>query len=139
MNVHISPIAITGRSPAARTPDEVLAEGLPADEAVLIPLYEAYRAADKAMQGIFNMPRCGNRAGDMIEEEQERARGYRNAIALKLSQLTSIKEFWTELYLETMLSHCFECGGGASEAAEVIAKFSTLSGQRKAPPPHLAQ
>ncbi len=105
--------------------EKALAE-LPADEAVLIPLYEGYRAIDEALTGVRNKPRCQTPASGLIEDEQERARNYTNAIIVKLSQLTSIKSFWTELYLDTMLSHNFYTGGGATEALEVIAAFNAL-------------
>jgi len=58
--------------------------------------------------------------------EQERARSRAEAIAVKLSQLTSIGSFWTETTQETMVSHCFYSGGDAADALQVLAKAHAL-------------
>ena len=122
MNVHISPPAVA----SVRPQPAIDAADLPLDEAVLIPLYQAYRAIDEVLQGVFNKPRTKGLAADLIEDEQERARCSTDVIAAKLSQLTSIKSFWTELYLETMLSNCFYTGGNADDALEVLAQAKRL-------------
>jgi hypothetical protein len=54
---------------------------------------------DQALQSIYNRPRSAD-AHDPIDDEQERARDRAIAIAAKLSQLTSIRSFWTEIYQE---------------------------------------
>jgi hypothetical protein len=97
---------------------------LPTDESVLIPLYEAYRAASAAMLGILNRPRVTRAAVEVIESEIERMDDRASAVAAKLSQLTSIADFWRESYLEVMLSHVFFSGAG--NASEVLAKASAL-------------
>jgi hypothetical protein len=98
---------------------------LPPDEEVLIPLYEAYRAMDQALQFIYNRPRSAG-AHDLITSEQDRAHDRAEAIAVKLSQLTSIGSFWTEIYQETMVSHCYYTGGDGADALQVLAKASAL-------------
>jgi hypothetical protein len=92
----------------------------------LIPLYEACRAMDQALQYVYNMPRSAGAHGP-ISDEQERARDRAEAIAVKLSQLTSIRSFWTEIYQETMVSHCFYTGGNGADALQVLAKANALS------------
>jgi hypothetical protein len=71
------------------------------------------------------MPRSAGAAA-LIDAKQERARNHADAIAAKLSQLPSIKSFWTELYLETMLSHHFYTGGDGDDALAVLAKAKSL-------------
>jgi hypothetical protein len=94
---------------------------LPAGEEVLILLYEAYRAMDQALQAIYNRPRSVGAHGP-IDDEQERARDRAIAIAAKLSQLTSIRSFWTGIYQEIMVSHCYYTGGDGDDAVRALAK-----------------
>ena len=98
---------------------------LPADEEVLIPLYDAFRAMDRALQSVHNMPRSAGAHGPIFAE-QERARARAEAIAVKLSQLTAIGSFWPEIYSATMVSHCFYRGGDAADALQVLAKANAL-------------
>jgi hypothetical protein len=61
-----------------------------------------------------------------ISDEQERARDRAEAITVKLPQLTSITSFWTEIYQETMVSHCFYTSGDGADALQILAKASAL-------------
>jgi hypothetical protein len=126
MNMHVSPSAedYVGRPGFDDFLQRQLAV-LPADAAVLIPLYEGYRAIDRALSAVFNMPRAKG-ARDLLEDESERASDYACAIAVKLGQLTSVPSYWTEMYLETMLSHSFYTGGNAKDAQSVITKAKAL-------------
>ena len=99
---------------------------LPSDEKILIPLYEAYRAAGDALMGIMNMPRISKEPAGIIEDEIERMNNLACAVAVKLEHLASIDSSWREMYLEQMLSHVFFIGGGAAGALEVVAKASVL-------------
>lgn len=100
-------------------------EELPPDKEVLIPLYEAYHAMDRALQSIYNKPRSAGAHGP-ISDEQGRARDRAQTIAVKLSQLTSIRSFWTEIYQETMVSHCYYTGFDGADALQVLAKANVL-------------
>jgi hypothetical protein len=57
-----------------------------------------------------------------ISDELKRACDRAEAIAVKLSQLTSIRSFWTEIYQEPMVSHCFYTGGDGADALQILAK-----------------
>lgn len=103
-----------------------LLDQLPDDEAVLIPLYEAYRAISEALTGEINKPRVNQTAAEMIETESERADDYACAIAEKLSRLTEVKRFWLPLYIETMLSHVFFIGDDENLALSVLAAAMAL-------------
>lgn len=96
---------------------------LPADAAVLIPLYEAYRAAHDVMLGVLNMPRTNGRGADILEDEIDLMSSRACAVAVKLSGLSSVDGFWQDLYLETMMSHVFFIGGDPLEA---LAKASAV-------------
>jgi hypothetical protein len=41
-------------------------------------------------------------------------------------KLTSIRSFWTEIYQETMVSHCFCTSGDGADALQILAKASAL-------------
>jgi hypothetical protein len=99
---------------------------LPSDESVLIPLYEAYRASGEALMAVLNKPRTNGAAAEVLEDDIERANSYACAIAVKLSHLSSVTEFWRETYLEVMLSHVFFTGGDASDVLGVLAKATAL-------------
>lgn len=90
---------------------------LPADETILIPLYEAFRASSEALVGILNQPRFRNtEAEDRLDEEIERADDRACAIAEKLSQLSHIiSEEWRSAYVETIVSHALFCGANIDE------------------------
>jgi hypothetical protein len=89
----------------------------------LIPLYEAYRAMDRGLHAVFNWPRSVG-AHVPLSDEQDRIQRA-EAIADKLSQLTSIKSFWTEICQEIMVSHCYWTGGDV-DALRVLARASVL-------------
>jgi hypothetical protein len=130
MNLHVSPSTIATAEPNGRPDfnaflDKTLPQ-LPADAAVLIPLYEAYRAAGAAMMSVFNKPRAGDDASEFIWGDIEKMNDSACAVAVKLSQLTSVSDHWRDSYLETMLSHNFFVGDDSSAALEVIAKFNAL-------------
>src|SRR5271165_5477962 len=91
-------------------------EGLPLDEAVLIPLYEAYRAANDTLCAVNKQPHVQGLAADIIASESERVADFACAVAVKLSQLSSIKDSWRERFIETAMSHVFFVGGNAREA-----------------------
>ena len=91
-------------------------DGLPIDEAVLIPLYEAYRAANDTLLAVSKQPHVQGIAADIIAGESERLADFACAVAAKLSQLTSIEARWRERFIETALSHAFFIGGDAMEA-----------------------
>ena len=102
-------------------------DGLPSDEAVLIPLYDAYRAASEALLGILNQPRVEIwGAADLIDAEIERADGCACAVATKLSRLKSIKGSQRQNFIETMLSHRLHCGFDESEVLEILAAALAL-------------
>jgi hypothetical protein len=129
MNMHLlTSTAVAPAEPAGHPDFNVFLEKylatLPSDETVLIPLYEGYRASSEALLAVLNKPKTQGLAAALIQDEIQRADDHACAIAVKLSQLTSV--YWSELYLETMLSHNFYVGGGSREALEVIAKFSAL-------------
>ena len=131
MNMHVSSSAVVATiEPAGPSDFNAFLEKdltmLPADAAALIPLYEAYRASEVALRAVLNEPRTQRLAADLIEDEIMRADDHACAIAVKLSQLTSVPEFWSGPYLETMLSHNFFVGDDSSEALEIIAKFNAL-------------
>jgi hypothetical protein len=52
------------------------------------------------------------------------ARERAEAIAVKLSQLTSIRSFWSEIYQEAMVSHCHNTDG--DDALRILSKASAL-------------
>jgi hypothetical protein len=91
-------------------------DGLPVDESVLIPLYEAYRAANDTLLAVNKQPHVQGLAAEIIASESERATDFACAVALKLRQLSSIKDRWRERFIETMLSHAFFVGSNATEA-----------------------
>ncbi len=131
MNIHVSPSAAAATiEPAGPSDfnaflDKTLPQ-LPADAAALIPLYQGYRASAEAWRAVLNKPRTQGLPSDLIGDEFERANDHACAIAVKLSQLTSVPEPWSGPYLETMLSHNFFVGDGSSEALEITAKFNAL-------------
>jgi hypothetical protein len=100
--------------------------GLPADEAVLIPLYEAYRAANDTLISVHKQPHVQGVAADIIASESERVADFACAVAAKLSQLSSIKDCWRERFIETVVSHVFFVGGNASDALRVQTAASAL-------------
>src|SRR5436190_2172999 len=84
---------------------------LPADEAVLIPLYDAYRLAAEVLMGIFNQPRAQTEALEAIlEGEIERMNDHACAVAVKLSHLRSVSSCCRDSYVQTMVSHAFFTG-----------------------------
>ena len=81
MNVPIKPSdAISAAQPIGRPSFDVFLKtqlaALPADEAVLLPLYAAYRGAAEALQAEFNKPRTTGLAADRLEDEIDRANDY---------------------------------------------------------------
>ena len=102
-------------------------DSLPADEAVLIPLYRAYRAASEALVGVHNQPCFANElALQMIDEEHERACDHACAVAEKLRGLTSLERSQRESYIEVMLSHLFFTGGDESDVLRTLAAAMAL-------------
>jgi len=101
-------------------------DGLPIDEAVLIPLYEAYRAANDTLLAVNKQPHVQGLAAEIIASESERAADFACAVALKLSQLSSIEGRWRERFIETMLSHAFFVGGNATVALSAQTAASDL-------------
>lgn len=99
---------------------------LPANERVLIPLYEAYRLSSKALLGVLNQPRTPDDAVRVLEDEMDRLNDLACAVAIKLSHLPSIDEYSRESYLETMVSHVFYSGGNAADALEAMVKAGAL-------------
>ena len=90
--------------------------GLPADEAVLIPLYEAYRSANDGLVSINKEPHVQGLAADIIASESARLTDFACVVGMKLCQLSSIKSRWREKLIETVVSHVFFVGGSASDA-----------------------
>ena len=99
---------------------------LPADEAVLIPLYEAYRAISESLTAVMNKPRCGDDAANLLQEEQDRVDAMLCSIASKLTGITSVKWFWREMYAKTLLSHAFFSGGNMNDVLQVAAEANAL-------------
>lgn len=136
MNVPIKPSdAISAAQPIGRPSFDVFLKtqlaALPADEAVLLPLYAAYRGAAEALQAEFNKPRTTGLAADRLEDEIDRANDYACAIAVKLSRLKSVTKRWRGLYLETMVSHSFFIGGDATTAETAIEMAAALPVREK--------
>jgi len=106
----------------AETPTDVrhrmtsFVDGLPADEAVLIPLYEAYRAANDTLVSMGNQPHVQGLAADIIASESERAADFAKVIAGRLSQLSTIMENWRERFVDAAVSHVFFVGGDGVDA-----------------------
>jgi hypothetical protein len=101
---------------------------LPADAAVLIPLYRSYRAlAEAALAQLWPLRERAPSVGDLIEEEFDRATNHACAIAVKLSELKSVPADWAQDYLETMVSHAVLAGEEPSELTETIAKAAALA------------
>ena len=131
MNMHVSPSAFATAEPIGHPGFNIFLEQylatLPSDASALIPLYEAYRASAEALHAVLDKPRTRGLATNLIEDEIERANDHACAIAVKLSQLTSVTELWSGPYLETMLSHNFFIGDDSSESlTAVIAKAKAL-------------
>jgi hypothetical protein len=109
----------------AETPTDVrhrmtsFVDSLPADEAVLIPLYEAYRAANDTLVGMGKQPHVQGLAADIIASESERAADFAKVIAVKLSQLSTIKESWRERFVDAAVSHVFFVGGDGVDALSI--------------------
>ena len=101
-------------------------DGLPLDEAVLIPLYEAYRAANDMLLAVNKQPHVQGLAAKIIASESERAVDFACAVALKLRQLSSIECRWRDRFIETMLSHAFFVGGNAADALNAQTTASDL-------------
>jgi hypothetical protein len=101
-------------------------EGLPADEAVLIPLYEAYRAANDTFFSLSKEEHIQGMAADIIASESQRMSDFACAVAARLSQLSSIKDYWHQRFLDTIVSHVFFVGGSAGDALRVQAAARTL-------------
>jgi hypothetical protein len=100
--------------------------GLPIDEAVLIPLYEAYRAANDTLVAVSKQPHVQGLAADIIASESERVADFACAVAVNLSQLSSIKDRWRQRFIETMVSHAFFVGGHAREVLSAQTAASAL-------------
>jgi hypothetical protein len=101
-------------------------EGLPADEAVLIPLYEAYRAANDTFFSLSREEHIRGMAADIIASESRRMSDFACAVAARLSQLSSIQDYWHQRFLDTLISHVFFIGGSASDALRVQAAAKAL-------------
>jgi hypothetical protein len=101
-------------------------EGLPADEAVLIPLYEAYRAANETFFSLSKQEHIQGMAADIIASESRRMSDFACAVAARLSRLSSIKDRWHQRFLDTLVSHVFFVGGSASDALRVQAAARSL-------------
>jgi hypothetical protein len=101
-------------------------EGLPPDETVLIPLYEAYRAANEAIVSVGKQPDVRGVAAEIIASEGRRAADFASAVAAKLSQLSVVEDSWRERFIETMVSHVFFVGGSAGDVVRVRAAASAL-------------
>ena len=94
-------------------------DGLPADEAVLIPLYEAYRAANDTLVALSKQEHIQGMAADIIASEGQRMSDFACAVAARLSQLSSIKDKWHQRFLDNLVSHVFFVGGSACDALRV--------------------
>lgn len=105
---------------------EVSMGALPSGVEELFPLYEATQAAIEAVRGVFNKPRTVGLAASLLEDEMERLNTVAIAIGSKLAQVSSVPEFWRELYLEARLEHSFFSGGDANDALAVIAHANAL-------------
>jgi len=103
-------------------------DGLPSDEAVLIPLYEAYRAAHDTLTSLSKQKQIQGMAVDIIASESSRMSDFACAVATRLSQLPSIRESWRERFLESLVSHVFFVGGSASDALRVQAVARGIPG-----------
>jgi hypothetical protein len=101
-------------------------EGLPADEAVLIPLYEAYRAANDTFFSLSKEEHIQGMAADIIASESRRMSDFACAVAARLSKLSSIRDHWHQRFLDTLISHVFFVGGNASDALRVQAAARAL-------------
>jgi hypothetical protein len=99
---------------------------LPHDEAILIPLYQTFRAISDAGQLFYNMPRTSDDAADLIEEEIQRADSLACAIAERLRALPSVKSFWQELLAEVLISHDFFTGANMNDVLNTAAYVSAL-------------
>jgi hypothetical protein len=86
-------------------------DGLPADEAVLIPLYEAYRAANDTLVALSKQEHIQGMAADIIASEGQRMSDFACAVAARLSQLSSIKDKWHQRFLDNLVSHVFSSAG----------------------------
>ena len=94
-------------------------DGLPADEAVLIPLYEAYRAANDMLVSLSKQDHIQGIAADIIASEGRRMSDFACAVAARLSQLSSIKDNWHQRFLDNLVSHVFFVGGSATDALRI--------------------
>ena len=109
----------------AETPTDVrhrmtsFVDSLPVDEAVLIPLYDAYRAANDTFASMRKQHHVQGLAADIIASESERAADFAKAVAVKLSQLSSIKESWRERFVDAAVSHVFFVGGDGVDALSI--------------------
>jgi hypothetical protein len=116
------------RQPRKGHPQGAFGVVLPADEAVLIPLYDACRAARGALMGVANQPRSKAAAG-IIDDEWERMGILCEVIGKRLAEVTSVEEFWRNMYVETRVSHVYFCGGVSSDALNVLVHANALANQ----------
>lgn len=100
-------------------------DNLPADEAVLIPLYEAYRRTGEALLGVLNKPRS-LAADHLIDMEIDRTHDAMTIIASKLEKLPKINWYWREMYVETMSAYAFSIGENSNQVLNVMAKAAAV-------------
>jgi len=94
------------------------------DEEVLIPLYDAFRAMDRALQSVQNMPRSAGAHGPIRRTGAStvpRGSHRRQTLPADVD-----RELLDRDYQETMVSHCFYSGGDAADALQVLAKAHAL-------------
>jgi hypothetical protein len=96
------------------------ADDLPDDEAALIPLYEACRAANEALLAVYNKQHVEGDAANYIGGEYARMSDRACAVAGKLLRLKAIKQAWRDKYIEVLLSHVFFTGGSPDLALKTL-------------------
>jgi hypothetical protein len=95
-------------------------DDLPDDEAALIPLYEACRAANEALLAVYNKQHVEGDAANYIGGEYARMSDRACAVAGKLLRLKAIKQAWRDKYIEVLLSHVFFTGGSPDLALKTL-------------------
>lgn len=105
---------------------------LPDDPGVLVPLYDAFRAAIDGLVSVLNEPRVSQWCEDqtamtLIEAEVEKLQEAASAVIGRLKEITYLNGCDPNEYLRVLTSDAFFCGDGAEGTLAAIAKTNALS------------
>jgi hypothetical protein len=101
--------------------------GLPNDAESLIALFDGYKAATSAIEGVYNQPRTTPAAGDYLQGEMERLGTMMDAIVVKLKSLKEVSKYSRQQLLRVLVENVFLVGDDPAEMIMALAKTNQLA------------